>query len=834
MRPRLRLSEIHGHVTATPTTLTAWYVLGGQRWSFTSDAQRMALIDGAAQVYAALAGRKAHLLVTTKPYPAAEWAQALHAATRDPLPGWGDHLAAEQRALRSASLAEKVVMLGVDVADRSRYSRLLGSAIGGRRGIRSQIELLAPDLTRLTDTLAAPGMDARPATTAEVEWLVHRMVRLGLPAVTVTGADAPEDLPAFTDAVDYTCARFAPTTTVSADYAGQTITRHVAVLSVGRMEPLRLPQVDRDPWLQATDRFGYPVDWSCRFTVLSGEDVRKATARARLSIRDMRRQYADHDMDEPLDLERKAEHARRIEDETGERPPVIAARVHGWHRLAVSGATEEECVSRVREVTAWYRQHGIALQHPRSLLDAATQSALLREFVPGEPLASTAYLRRLPVRYFAAGLPHVTAHVGDRRGPRLGYTCGSSRRSVTFDPHYAMEVDESSGLVPVVGGLGSGKSVLIGKAAYESTRRGIVTTILDPSGPLARLTGLPELAGHARHVDLADGADGILNPYAVVPDPDPSQHPTADATLDAAQIARQTRKALVTDVLRMLLPPQVDAMSRTPLVLADAVRAVEPTRRATLWQVVDALAASKHEHGATLAAYLRDIAEMPQTRLFFPPLDRDADETVTDTLLVLTMQGLVLPAPGQKREHWSTAEQVSVPLLHLASHYTTARAYGLPRAERKMIGLDEAGKVGQWGSGRALFVNLGRDSRKHNVSAWVASQDPADVLGMDVANWTSTTFVGRIEDEPVARDALRLLRVETGVGYEQVLGGLSPRAATGNGRSRGAREFLMRDVEGHVEKIRVEFSHQPGLLNALDSTPDGGRSPVPLVGVTVP
>ena len=82
--------------------------------------------------------------------------------------------------------------------------------------------------------------------------------------------------------------------------------------------------------------------------------------------------------------------------------------------------------------------------------------------------------------------------------------------------------------------------------------------------------------------------------------------------------------------------------------------------------------------------------------------------------------------------------------------------------------------------------------------------EPADVLGMDVANFMSAAFVGRIEDDDAARDGLRMLRVPTGVGYERALATLS----AGRG-SAGFREFVMRDVDGHVDKIRVDLSANP-------------------------
>ena len=61
--------------------------------------------------------------------------------------------------------------------------------------------------------------------------------------------------------------------------------------------------------------------------------------------------------------------------------------------------------------------------------------------------------------------------------------------------------------------------------------------------------------------------------------------------------------------------------------------------------------------------------------------------------------------------------------------------------------------------------------------------------------------------------ALRMLRIPTGVGYETVLGSLSA------GRGDVAfREFVMRDVDGGVDKLRVDLTATPSLLAALDTT----------------
>jgi DNA helicase HerA-like ATPase len=130
-----------------------------------------------------------------------------------------------------------------------------------------------------------------------------------------------------------------------------------------------------------------------------------------------------------------------------------------------------------------------------------------------------------------------------------------------------------------------------------------------------------------------------------------------------------------------------------------------------------------------------------------------------------------------------------------------------------------------WRSGRSFLIRLARDSRKWNLSALVASQNPKDILGLDVQNLVSTVFVGRIaEDQEIAAEALRLLRVPVDDGYEAVLASLSQTDAQSSSRL-GFREFVMRDVDGRVQKIRVDVSWVPNLLDYLDTTPTGAAEP---------
>ncbi|HEX2895382.1 MAG TPA: ATP-binding protein [Marmoricola sp.] len=818
----LALRYVDNNLCFTAHEAWAWFVLPTQPWSFRSDAQREQLLFGAGDALAWLAGHRLHLRVTSRPYPVADWAKRLHDHTPDPLDTagaqpWTEHLVAMQRHLHAKTMAEKQVFLGVRISTRPASHRIISAL--WRRPSNVEHARLLPEVERIAETVALPGLEGRPATAAEMEWLLRRSVGLGLPSPhelspVESGVDAgtweSEDLHTFTDGIDYTARPLGRSVELTG-HAGSTpgqhpVTRHVAVLSVGRLEEIEVPDPAREPWLAHTDRLPFQVEWSCQLDVLSGGEARKAIQHKLLVVRDMQRHYAEHDLDEPLALDRQARHAREVEDQMSRGAEVAAARVHGFFRLAVAGRSEEECLERVRKVVTSYRGRRITIEHPKG------QYGLVREFIPGEPVSTAAYRRRLPVLYLTAGVPMASSKLGDRRGPYVGYTAGSARRAVMFDTHYATEAKETSGLVPVVGGLGAGKSVLLGQITYEAARRRIRSVVLDPSGPLARLTQLPELAAHSEHVDLTTAASGTLNPFAVVATPLRSAYPSDEAHHEAEVLAAQDRKLLVMDVVRMLLPPSLDALPQTSLVISDAVRATRGDQDASLWDVVGHLEAHDSPHAHVVANFLRDMAELPLSRLFFPTAG-ERRERLEATLTVLTMPGLVLPPKSVPREQWSTSEQLAVPLLHLAAWYATRAVYGADMQARKLVALDETHFLGEWSAGRALFTRLGRDSRKWNTCVLAASQNPADVLGMDVANFMSAAFVGRLEDEDAARDGLRMLRVQTGVGYERALAALSP------GRSaEGFREFVMRDVDGNVDKVRVDLTGNPALLEALNTT----------------
>ncbi|WP_290860617.1 ATP-binding protein [Hamadaea sp.] len=831
----LALTEIAGHLTFTQHAVTAWYWVPEVRWAFRPDPEREALIDAIAEQYAGLAGFRLHIRRTSRPFPAAEWARQIDRLTPRPLapvagaPSWGDHLVSAQKHLVGSNHAEGRTYLGVTFARRSLGDSFSGRLLRafGKGSTLSERSKLERSVEQFDEVLGAFGMRGRRATAEELEWLLYRSVALCMDPPTHIGAVGhgqwdTGDLLALTEEIERYRAPYGSSVKLVNRLTGEE--KHVAVLTVGRMEPLDIPE-RHEPWLHFHERLPYPMEISSRIDILGQSDsFRNLEQRLRM-IRSQQLDYLEHGMDAPPELERLAKRALVIGDEMTTGLPVDSARAHGWHRLAVAGSSREECLERVRRVTQLYsREMRIALQHPKQ------QEQLVREFIPGEPIANSGYLRRMPVKLLAAALPQAASTVGDHRGDLIGRTAGTSRRPVFLDLHFPMEVRERSGLGVFVAEPGGGKSTLLGALGYLAARRGVRVTLLDPSGPLARLTAMPELRPYSRVINLTGSEQGTLAPYALIPTPSRDEFPAGldgDREFDiAVSNARAERRMLVQDIASMLVPPQVAREASTATLLRHAVRTIPAEESSTLDDVVECLRGLDGGEGRELANLLLDTAEMPLALLFFgapPPGLLGSDAALT----VITMAGLRLPDLKIEREYWSAEEALALPMLHTAHRLAVRRCYSGDMHQRKLVGLDEAHFMEGWRSGRSFLVRLARDSRKWNLAALVASQNPKDILGLDVQNLVSTVFVGRIaEDTEIASEALRLLRVPTDVGYEAVLAGLS--AADGASSARlGYREFVVRDVDGRVQKIRVDVSYVEGLLSALDTTPLGDPAAAP-------
>jgi hypothetical protein len=869
----LAAQALYQHLVITSDRVIAWYRVPQQPWSFRPEAERLALIQAAAARITQLAGRRCHLRITYRPLEVWQWAAAFDTSVRGParpdgtrphlvMPGpchlhpyrsdpgcphcvpgaaWIDWLQDQQRRLRHWRLADRDVYLGVEISARGAAQRLLGQAWS--RAADAERANLEQHAAQVTATVEGAGIGARPVTPAELQLLYIRSCGIGLPAPLPVAQDprpvpfalpavapdvtGPDGLAAYTEDFQWAAEPFAKTVRVTR--AADGLTAYVAVLTLTDMTGTQDLGLE-SPWMQRTDRLPFDAEWSVTFDVLDPRQVGRLMERQADKIR---AQYAhivsDHGQDPPPAMARQMELVRRIAaDAENTEASSAGTWVYAWPRVAVAGESPEQAGQRAAAVAEYYAP-GITVKQPPD------QWRLLREFIPGERLASGANRRFMHAEVFAAGVPAAAARVGQRHGFPLGVTTGwLGCRPVLWDPWFLMESHVNrSGLVTVTGSPGGGKSTLAGLLAYMMTRAGIPVTVLDPSGMMDRLCRIPVLARDALAVNLLESEPGTLCPYALIPDPQPAEfrhgpdgQPLDDSTAaralhDALLAAEAERRALAEDILKMLLPPRVLAQPGADDAIGEAVRRSPATMDASPRDVIAQLRSlaeyGLEDRGPLLASRLEALADHPLARLFFPRPDQPPAVAANRRLLtVMTLRGLVIPSAERRPEDYTVAEQLSVPVLHLAAQLLRRMMLDLPRGARKAAFLDEAHALTRDAVGLQQVNEMARDARKNNMAAVLISQNPADLLAAGIANLVGAAFAFRTEGTEELAATCGLLGLPAGHGHEARIAALSAGALAGSGTTG---ECLFRDGAGGLEQAQIDLGPDRDLRAALSTTP---------------
>lgn len=826
------LSRVAGHVTFSDKRMVAWYLLDPQRWSFRTVADGEQLIEAHAAQIAELVGRTIYGRITTRPYAVQSWAEAAWNNSPAPTEGFAKILERDQVQLASRQQSEKLVYFGVDLGSRSTTVDLTSRVLPDVA--RRELEAIAHRLDEVDEIMAGPGVDAIPAVGNDMAWLLARSFALGCPAPTQdvveeTHWDA-DALHEFTGTVHWSAEPLAQSVRIDTSTGERPLTRHAVVLTVGRMGELRIPEVD-EPWIAKTDKLPFPVEWAFRVEVRSPEDTSKEMNRLSDRVLAQRDHYLnDHGKQPPRQLARQADRAAAVEDEQRSGFDGLATRTRGWYRIAVSAPTQEEALARAKVVQKIYKP---AIKIEREF----DQFRLAREFVPMEPLSNTGHTRHLPILKFAAGVPAATAEVGDKRGVLIGYTSGFAERPVTWDPWFGPEVVEGSGLVPIVGGLGAGKSFLAGGIVYKTGAQGVPWTVLDPSGRLGALADLPEFRGVAAAINLLQSEPGALNPYALVPEPQlgwfrgepDAQH----AFALAKQAAESQRRDLMMDTLRWCLPAEDQDNPQVLAVMRDAVSRAEARPYSTAHGVMMALQNDPDTDRAVASRVLRrlhEAAERELSRLFFasPQTGNHGDPLSDRRMTFFSLKGLAQLDETKPKTEWSYDELMSRPVLSLAAWSALRSVYRADFNERKGMFLDEVHEITAVSTGRTLVQKVATDTRKHDIAALVSTQNAANVVGQNINNFVGAAFVGKTTDEDAQAHNCRLLGLPIGVGYEAEFAKLSRRSR--RAETTGApREFIFRDGmggddgKGGVEKIRIDYSNHERLTAALNTTADPAK-----------
>jgi hypothetical protein len=474
---------------------------------------------------------------------------------------------------------------------------------------------------------------------------------------------------------------------------------------------------------------------------------------------------------------RRAQTARDLLSylQSSARPPLLRATL----ALAIGAADERQLEERVEMCRRAYGE--IRLHRP-----LGDQLRLFCQHLPGQRTRVTGYDDTLTAEQVAAMMPTAGHHAGSRGGFYLGHTLSGSARPVRLNLREGSESDRNTTILSI-GALGTGKTTLEQKLKYEGFLMGARIVDCDPKGD-HRFHLLDEVAPHVESITLRPEAAlrGVLDPLRVAPE--------------------HLRQETAVSFLRDLLPGRAQAAWETAVVGA-VDRVVRRTREPTCLEVVRALREGD-EVDAQVAKTLDVYARSGLTQLGFadphvklPPLGHHQ-------VTYLRIRDLPSAQPGVPRSEHSQTERVGEQLVRLIAMFAL-QLMGSERERLKIFGFDEGWKLLGDPVGRALLLWLQRMGRSELAVPIISTQLVTDTLlgeRESLENLVGATFVFGMRSDAEARRALQLL-------------GLDPQDGTLRRLllELEAGRCLFRDHRGRVEAIQVDVT--PALLRAFSTTP---------------
>jgi len=635
----------------------------------------------------------------------------------------------------------------------------------------------------------AANLDARPARTVEVQWLVRRAFCRALGEPEVDGLHEPQALvferngEAVLAPLEADVMRWSES---YVDHRGRLLrveselgVSWQAHLVVGALpESVAFPSSRLELMSAPAESLPFGIDLTLSARYLPNDLAMRLVRRRVQDADEIVRAEAGGDQgvsDRGYD---RTQEARDLLSylQSASHPPLVRATLV----VAVSAGDEDELEARIAAVRRAFGE--VRLHRP-----LGDQLRLFISGLPAQRCSVAGYDDVLTAEQVAALAPLSTHAVGARRGFHLGHTLSGTRHPVRFNLREGSDADRNAAILSI-GALGSGKTTLDQKLAYEAFLLGARVIDCDPKGD-HRMHELPEVAPHVETIALHGDRSlrGMLDPLRVAP-----EHMRQDATVS---------------FLCELLPSRSEAAWETAVAGAvDAVRRRCP--EPTCFEVIRALSAGDAVD-QQVAKALSVHAGAGLTQLGFADPDVRLPEVGTRQVTYVPIRDLPAPSPGTARSDYSPLERVGEQIVRLIAMF----AMSLMAAERrrlKVFSFDEGWRLLGDPVGRMLLASLQRMGRSELAVPIISTQLVSDTLldgRASLENLIGATFVFGLRSEREAERALALLDLDPGdrVLREQLL-------EFDTGRC------LMRDHRGRVEPVQIEVL-VPRLLAAFSTTP---------------
>lgn len=675
---------------------------------------------------------------------------------------------------------ECYVAIRIDAATRSGLAtRILRSTrrVPGRVSVAGGVLSRVDERERELRAHARETLDARPATSQELVWLLARTRTLGVaepdvdvldhrPALHVLDTDTIVVEPAQAHRVPLPDAAIAeaPDQLVISTPLGAL---HHSVLTIGALpDGMEFPG-GAEAASTPVERCDTPCDvivharWISNATALSRAGRSLLEADNSTAEQATTGRVADSRLHDQLDT--AVQYKRYLESD--EAPPVLAATISLV--LAASSAAQltractdlRSALAPIHAHRPWYVQRSLweSAQQPRRAAHGATPQLLT-------------------IEQFAALMPIATETVGSATGPRIGHLRRSGR-PVHLDLGEAPRESRPPSIL-CVGTLGSGKTMTSQLLALQALEQGSLVVDVDPK-PDHTLDQLPKLQGRSRVIDLAD-----LDQHA--------------GRLDPLAIADQS---LRDEVAASFYADLLSATPRQRALLRTALTELARQGMSTSGELIRIIRRLPHPDAADTAEQLEAWSRSGLARLALGER-RSTDAEPAVDLTSIRCASLTLPDASAPRSDYTEVERVSCAIMRLIATHALALALR-DRSRHKLVMIDEAWLLLASSDGRTLIDRLNRTGRSENATLLLATQQLADAAR--TAPLIGTHLVFGLETRDEASRAAQLLGIDDTDETAQML------------QSQRTGQAVMRDTRGRLAQIQIDVPAE--LLTQLSTTP---------------
>ncbi|OIV37010.1 ATP/GTP-binding protein [Mangrovactinospora gilvigrisea] len=859
---RLPVRHLSGHLLWT-TSAQVWAVFRVEtaNYTYAPAASKLARLKALEALLKALSGEALLLSLCPRIDPGALLARIADGIDLAASPAFTAAQAALREQLEVAELSGRVDFLCVPLpSSKARGAAAAkGSALhelGMRLGVPPKPVSVAEEEERLAQAraLAAgwpPGVAMRPASEAEILWIIGHSARRGLaePLLPEPGTGPRligrgRRVAAHTQVLLEEGGRLAEqaggrgrgrTGNPFAHQYLRATTRHdlhqasyQAFLTLAE-----IPDAYRFPGAEvfaSLDTTAFPIDYAVRLSIEPGA---RAEARARRQSRELAaqyEQYAGESAGAPDSLDRDAAAMREYRDRLTASSSEVEVRA--TIVLCVWGADAAEVEEKASLLARSYGASEYTLERP-----SGEQVPLFHAMLPGAEVPRVVrggdYEQVFLARDFAMLMPFSGSHLGDDTGNLFGLQLsGGGVRPVLLDLSNGPRHDASAS-VAAIGELGGGKSyalkcmalgvLLTGRRHDEPGSRGRILAIdRTPQEEWARFAAA--CPGTTQIIAVDENARLSLDPLRVFSGPRAARYTESFLTplldLSAMSIAGVTLSEAI------VATQQGPAPSMTALV--DTLR-----RRAATPDLQEPNDSGIRAAASELVRQLRALANKDLGRTVFDPALPVIQVSDADAI-VFAVSRLGLPSREELQPHRLASLEIEKKFGWRLMYLITALAREIAiynPDEFCAVVTDECWWLTASAEGTQLLLELISDGRKHKACALLGSPDPYDIgprseIGDKIRGLISHRLVFRHRNLTLAARALEFLDLDPA--DEDLLTlvseDLSPLDVPEAERVLRAGECLYRDLRRRVGAMKVVAPMDEAVQAALHSTP-GKLSP---------